>query len=111
MRISDWSSDVCSSDLGSRRESSQGHAATQDFLEAGAGPQNGRQRPVIFDEALVEQNDPIIGVVEDEAFVGRLDSVAQALFSPLQVADVAYDGVQAALGRAVALGADRKSVG
>src|SRR3546814_6169673 len=46
MRISDWSSDVCSSDL-----------------------------------------------------------IAQALFSPLQVADVADDGDQAAIGRAVALSA------
>src|SRR3546814_15998963 len=55
MRISDWSSDVCSSDLGREADTVGAHPALDDLLDPGEGSTTDEQdvRGVDLDELLV----------------------------------------------------------
>src|SRR3546814_11043709 len=68
MRISDWSSDVCSSDLATRFEVRQGDAVTGTFR---AEPQ------IFFDEHIIKADRAGVGCVLAELVLDLVDAIAR----------------------------------
>src|SRR3546814_5656477 len=81
MRISDWSSYLCSSDLGAAHQDDNGFALALELLKArvgnllaGAGEMTGADDPYIFSTDI--RHDPLAG---DVTHVARLGPVEAAI--------------------------------
>src|SRR3546814_21055267 len=93
MRISDWSSDVCSSDLSEFRALDQCRELSPEFVRRGTQrqPSIGRGNHTIGTEqrmpiALGTRHQPGIGILIDDPFAGRQHAVHHADIDELALA-------------------------